>query len=174
MVEAGALLVRRDDLEAAAAAEGLALDDELETTYEGATEGLGAATNLAAEQLGAVHAIADAHASVAAEPDLFAQIGLLGETEPRVSYEAARAAFQAGELASAVQQAGAAVATVTRAPSLGRERVIIATIVVVALGGFVVFVLVLRRRREPLGPSGTLGGHPAAPPSDVEGGPAGT
>lgn len=174
MDEASALLARRDGLEAAAAAEGLALDDELETSYEGASEGFGEATKLADAQLGAVDAIAAAHDSVEAEPDLFAQIGLLGETEPVASYEAARAAFQAGDLATALQQAGTAVAVVTRAPALGHERVIMATIVVVALGGFLVFVLVLRRRRDALDPSGTLGGHPAAPPPDVDGGPAST
>lgn len=214
--EAEALLGRRDELEAAAAAEGLTLDDELEMRYEGATDGLGEATNLADEQLGAVRAIADAHASVNAEPDLFAQIGLLGASQPQASYDAARAAFEAGELAGAVQQAGVAVAIVTRAPVLGQERVIMATIVVVGLAGFLVFVLVLRRRRaprplgvepvsaaflaldarfvpdaardalapdpatavqsatDPLDPSGTLGGHPAAPPPDVDGGPAST
>ena len=45
-------------------------------------------------------AIADAHAKVAVEPDLVAQLGLMGETAPSVPFEAARSAFASGDLGS--------------------------------------------------------------------------
>ena len=189
MAEATDFLALRDEVVTAAAAEGLALDGTLEQLYEDATDGFDEATALATAELAAVKAIADAHAKVVVAPDLFAQIGLMGGTLPEVPYEAARAAFASGDYDGAATQAGAAATIVTRAPTMGQERVIMGSIVAVAILGFLIFFVIVRRRRhrsrQPLAiepgsaallaldsrfapgadatdsaqPSGTLGGH---------------
>ncbi len=189
MAAATAVLAVRDEVAAAAAAEGLALDGDLEAAYEGATDGFSEATTLGQQQLAAVQAIADAHAKVAAEPDLVAQLGLIGETAPSVPFEAARSAFAAGDLGLALTSAQAAAAIVVRAPVVGQERIVMGAIVLLALVALLVFVVLVRRRRgrrpigvepgsaafiamdarfapasaEPSEPSGTLGPDPAAP-----------
>jgi hypothetical protein len=161
MTEATAVLALRDALETAAAAEGLTPGDELETLYEGATDGFAEATALANAELAAVDAIGDARARVEAEPDLFAQIGLLGETPPRAPYEEARAAFANGDMDAAVERAAAASARATSAPTRGQERVIMGAVVLLALVAFAVFLLVLRRRERRRAPVAIEPGGPA-------------
>ena len=167
MTEAAAVLALRDAVATAAAAEGLTPGDELERLYEGATDGFAEATALANAQLAAVDAIGDARARVAAEPDLFAQIGLLGDTPPQASYEEARAAFANGDMDAAVERAADASAIATRAATLGQERVILGAIVVAALLAIIVFVLVLRRRQPRRALVASEPGSPALPALDA-------
>jgi hypothetical protein len=160
MAAATAVLALRDEVQAAADAEGLTLDGRLEAAYESATDDLTAATELGNQQLAAIQAISDAHAKVDVEPDLVAQLGLIGETAPSVPYEAARAAFGAGDLAGALSNAQATVAIVTRAPIAGQERIVMGAVVLVALLALLVFFTLLRRRRRRR-PLGVAPGSPA-------------
>lgn len=184
MAEATAVLDRRDQVEAAATALGLTPDGALRSAYEGAKDSLADASALARRQLDALAAIAAARARVEATPDLFAQIGLLGET-PAVAYAAARSAFEAGDLDAALASARTAAVVVDGAAAVGQERVLVAAVSLGAALLLLVLVAVLvrrrRRRRRELalalasGPAateayGTLAATPA--PEDVEGGPA--
>lgn len=148
MAEANAVLVLRDQVEAAAAAEGLTLGDELRRAYEDADGDLADAKALAERQLAALVALAGARTALDAEPDLVTSIGLLG-AEPRVSYDAARAAFLAGDLEAARVQGGAAADVIARAPGLGQERILataaIGVTILILLAGA---ALLLRRRRR--------------------------
>ncbi|HXG26339.1 MAG TPA: hypothetical protein VNL94_05750 [Candidatus Binatia bacterium] len=194
------LLELREQVEATAAAEGLTLGDRLQRAYETAVDGLESARSLAENQLAAARAIAAARAKVDATPDFVAEVGLMGAT-PRAPLDAARAAFESGDYAGALEQANVAASIVDRAPAVGQERLL--------LGGAAALVLLLlavvlhrarreRRRRaeafawaaaapvaapdpgvaEAPGSSATLGADPAqpAPPMgeaapDHEGGP---
>jgi hypothetical protein len=147
MDEAFAVLELRDQVDAAAQDLGLEPHGALEAAYEGADSFAGA-KSLAEEELDALGAIADARARMQAEPDLFAQVGLLGGEAPSVPYQAARTAFEAGNLHGAIAQAGTAASIVTGAPARGQERVIMGAIVLVALVALLVFIVVLRRRRS--------------------------
>lgn len=184
MAEANGVLALRDDVEGAAAAEGLSLDDDLEAAYEQATKGFDDATALGEHQLAAIEAIADAHAKVDAEPDLFAQVGLLGGEAPSAPYQVARTAFEAGNLDGAIVLAGTAASIVTSAPTRGQERVIMGVVVLVALVALLVFIVVVRRRRSrrPIGVEPGSAAFlaldarlaPDAPVAPERGGPSGT
>ena len=76
-----------------------------------------------------------------AEPDLISTIGLMGAT-PGVSYEAARAAFERGDIAGATSSAEAASATVAGAAALGQQRLAIGIGVVIALLALIVMLRV--------------------------------
>jgi hypothetical protein len=180
MDEAVAVLELRDRVATAADALQLEPDDALRTAYEGATEGLVAVQDIGDDQLEALAALADTRGKLDAEPDLVAQIGLLGET-PRASYDEARAAFERGELDSSLAAAAAAAAIVTGAASVGEQRLLF------AVGGAVALLLVLlvlaltirrRRRRHRLALAIAVGVPPslglgapdrAAPDSSVPG-----
>lgn len=152
MAEATAVLELRDRAVAGAGAEGLRFDTTaLEGAYEQARDDLEAATALGREELAAIEAIAGAHTAVDAEPDLMARIGLLGE-EPRGDYDAARAAFEAGDPAAAISGAQAAERSITGASARGQERLLLGGIVGVSLAGFIVVIVVLRRRQVPVPP----------------------
>ena len=145
---ATSVLALRDQVVAAASAGGLAFDDDqLEATYEEATDGFEAATSLASRELEAVRAIADAEAAVGTAYDFVAQVGRLGEPDPSVAYQAARAAFEAGDVTGAIEQAGTAAMIVVRAPLLGQERLIMGSVGMAALVGVLFFVVIARRRR---------------------------
>ena len=152
MDEAFAVLELREQVETAAGDLGLEPDGTLRAAYEG-DDSFAGATTLAAEQLDALGAIADAQVRLDSEPDLVAQIGLIGETAPGVPYEAARSAFEDGDLALALTNAHAAASIVGRAPALGQERLVLGGIVLFALVAVLVFVVLLRRRRgrSPIG-----------------------
>lgn len=194
------VLELRDEVAVAAGSLELDPGDALERAYEGAQDGLDGPTTIAQDQLEALAALADARAKVDAAPDLVAAIGLLGET-PRAPYEAARTAFEAGELDEAARLAGVAAVLIAGASAVGQARIIAAvagTLVVLLL--LLAFVLLRRRRQRrrlalapgasaaapagsaasaarPLG--GTLAADPgevppppSASPPDDEGGPA--
>jgi hypothetical protein len=167
MAEATTVLAKRDEVVTAAGALGLHPDDALRTAYEGAEDGFAGAVAVADDELAALRAITDARAKVDAEPDVIAQIGLLGET-PRVPYEASRAAFESGRLAEAQHLAETATSAIVGAPAAGQAR-IVATLAVV-LGLIVLLLLVRlvhrRRRRHALAhATATLAADPAAPPA---------
>ncbi|MGH2897674.1 MAG: hypothetical protein ACRDMZ_03295, partial [Solirubrobacteraceae bacterium] len=132
---------------AAAGALGLRPDDELRRAYEDAQDGLSGATTIADAELEALDAIAAAQASTDATPDLLTQVGLLGDV-PRAGYDAARSAFEAGQLDEAERSARATVALLATAPAIGRDRIL-------AVGGGALAVLLvlatlallMRRRR---------------------------
>ncbi|HEX3264685.1 MAG TPA: hypothetical protein VHR16_03365 [Candidatus Limnocylindrales bacterium] len=153
MEDATAVLALRDQALAAASGEGLRFDTtDIEAAYEGATDGFAMATSETRTALAAVEAIAGAHAFIDAPLDPIAQLGLLGET-PRSGYEAARAAFEAGDADAAITDAQQATRVLTSATARGQERLVMGGIVVVSLAGFLVLIVVLRRRRcaAPLG-----------------------
>ena len=185
--EATAVLALRDQVGAAADATGLEPDDALRVAYEGTQDRFDGATEIANDQLAALAAVAEAKAKLEATPDLIAQVGLLGET-PAVPYEAARIAFEAGQLEQALASAAAASAIITGASVIGQQRLLVVVGVATAVLLLLALLAVLLRRRgrrpapvpEPARsePYATLAADPAtapAPPSasppDVEGGP---
>jgi hypothetical protein len=187
MADATTVLSLRDSVSAAAASLGLAPDNAVRLAYEGAQDGFTGATGIADGQLAALAAVADAKAKVDAAPDLVTQLGLVGET-PRVPYEAARSAFEAGQLEQAVASAAAAVAIITAAPAIGQMRLLVGvgTAVLVLLFAVLLVVLLRRRGRRRSAASFALGAEapvtlaadpaaapplPSAGPPDIEGGP---
>ena len=200
MDQATAVLALRDEVSAAAEAIALEPDDALRVAYEGTQDRFDGATAIANDQLAALAAVAEARAMLEAAPDLIVQVGLLGET-PAVPYEAARAAFEAGQLEQALAAATSATAIITGAQAIGQQRLLLAVGVALAVLLVLVLLAVLLRRRGrhrpvmavalaaepsalPPAPSAlppapdTLAADPAtapAPPSasppDVEGGP---
>lgn len=184
MDKATAVLQLRDQVQADATALGLVPDDALRTAYESANDNLDAATALGNQEVAALAAIAAARTKVEATPDLLTQLGLLGET-PKVPYEAARAAFEGGQLDQAVQLATTAAALIANASAVGQERLILAVVAAVALLLLIAVVILLRRRgRRDAGlvfappavtladPSGASSQLSASPPEDDAGGPA--
>ena len=190
MTEARAVLDLRAKIDAAATALGLVPDASLKAAYEIASGNLDAATGLANDELAALSAIADAKTKVETEPDLLSRLGLLG-SRPQAPYDAARAAFERGDVAGARASAVMATNLVADAAVLGQERLVLAIAVAVALLVLLVVLVALRRRRsrriavapaaqsqpaEP-GPSAPVAGEPyatlaadpdAAPPNSSE------
>jgi hypothetical protein len=148
MDQATAVLALRDEVDAAAAALAIEPDDAFRAAYETATTSFDDANAIAADQLAALTAIADARSKAEAPVDLVAQLGLLGATSPSAAYDAARAAFERGELDAAVASAGAVSAALTGAAALGQERLIMGVAVALGLLLLVALFLVLRRRRR--------------------------
>jgi hypothetical protein len=181
MDEARSVLELRVRVATAANALGLAPDDALRSAYEGAQDALAGAITIATDQLATLRAIAEAKATLEATPDLVTQVGLIGEA-PRAAYEAARTAFEAGQLDEAARSAAAARAVLAAAPTVGRDRLLavggaaLGLLLVLAL----IVVLVRRRRtghRASAVATATLAADPAAasaPPgarrSDDDGG----
>ena len=148
MAEATALLDLRDQVATAAQALGVEPNDALRTAYETAKDGLTDATALAMAQLDALAALDDARAKVEGAPDLLTQVGLLGQT-PSTAYDAARAAFVAGNTTDALNLAKGATAVIDGAAAIGQQRLVIAG---ASTGGALLLVLLLillvRRRRR--------------------------
>ena len=170
MTEATAVLDDREALEARSEALGLTLPDRLETAYEAAEDDFEAAEAIADEQLATLDALESARAILDAERDPITTLGLWG-VEPETRFAAARAAFDADDQATAVAEAGAAMAMIADAPGVGRTRAAAAAGAaggVVALAGVV--ILVRRRRARAVeaasaaaAPYATLAPDPAAP-----------
>jgi hypothetical protein len=181
MEASGAVLDLRDRVVAAADVLGLRPDGSLRAAYEGAQDSLTGATTLANDELAALAAISGARAGVEGTPDLLTQVGLVGET-PRTGYDAARTAFEAGQLDEAERLAGAIATLYAAAPAVGRERLLVAAGTV--LGLLLVLgaiALLVRRRRVGRGATAlttvTLAADPSAAPvppgeapMDVDGG----
>jgi hypothetical protein len=145
IAEAATFLELRAKVDAAAAAVGVQPDGALKTAYESAANGLDEATALANDQLVTLTALADAKARVEAEPDLVSKVGLIGAV-PQEPYDAARAAFERGDMAGARASAAAAAAIVTGAVALGQQRLAIGIGIAVVLLLLIVAAIVLRRR----------------------------
>jgi hypothetical protein len=195
MEQATAVLGLRDQVDAAATALQLQPDGALKAAYEGAEGNLDAATALAQDELAALAAISDAKAKVNTEPDLISTLGLLGET-PQAPYDAARTAYEAGDLDGATTNAAAAAGLITGAAATGQQRLVLMVGVAVALLVLlIVLAIVARRRRRRRAVALTMAApeptalEPAAPeayatladpdvalssegPPDAEGGPA--
>ena len=137
----------RDEVDAAAQDVGLRPDGALRTAYEGAADGLAGATAIAEDQLEALGAIGAAKSHVEATPDFMTELGLLGET-PRGRYDAARAAFESGELGEATRLAGVAAAVITGAAAVGQGRLIAVVVGLLAVLLLLVTIAWLRRRRR--------------------------
>jgi hypothetical protein len=181
MQAAGGVLDQRDQVASAADALDLTPDGALRAAYEGAEDGLTGASTIAQAELAALADIAAAKAQVEAAPDLLAQVGLIGET-PRAGYDAARTAFEAGQLDEAARLAKTTSALLASAPAIGRDRIVM--VGGGALGLLLLLVmagLLLRRRRASRRAralaTATLAADPAAAPapagsvaSDDEGG----
>ena len=174
MNQARIVLLRRDELAAAAAAEGLTPDDDLEAAYEGAGSAiaLDAALALAEDTASSLHEVIAAADAAEAPRDWLTSLGLDG-ADPEGELTAARAAWQAGDLDAATAGADATVAALAAAPGNGRTKVLVvgggAAGMVILLG---VVVLARRRRHgpvpvpaEPGGPYATL--RPNGPPGAV-------
>jgi hypothetical protein len=145
MDAAMAVLDLRDEVDAAAEPLGLDPDGALRAAYEGASDGLTGATAIARDQLDSLAAIAAAKGQVEATPDFITQLGLLGEA-PRAPYDAARDAFESGELAEATRLAGVAAALITGAAAVGQVRLLVAVAMALAVVLLLFALLWLRRR----------------------------
>jgi LPXTG-motif cell wall-anchored protein len=148
MDAANAVLARRDEVAAAAAALGLTPDKTLRNAYESASVSFDAANQVATNQLDAVTAVSGAKAAMDAPVDLVAQLGLLGSTAPAAAYDAAAAAFEQGDLPAATASAGTVATLLAGAVALGEERMMTAVAVGIALLVLVAALVVLRRRRR--------------------------
>lgn len=163
--EASAILALRDEIAIRAAELSVAPPTTLRVAYEGAIDGLESVHALAETQLATATDLDAAAAKVAAERDVFASIGLIGE-DPGASLAAASAAFSAGDTAAADAGADSVAAVMARAADAGRTRALVgglAGVGLIVLGaGAVVGV---RRRRLPfVGPMMTWA--PAQAPDD--------
>ncbi len=173
ITEAHEILALRDEVEVAAEAIGLDPDDSLEAAYESAIDNFVEAQEVGRTELAVLETLAAADAAIEAPIDLVSTVGLLGET-PQTGYDAAAAAFEAGDLEAAEAAAEAALALVTSAPRVGRERLMAA--VGVAFGGTLLLGLglVIRGRRRAGarasagGPYGTLAADSPAPRPEAE------
>lgn len=145
MVQADVVLALRDQVATAAGALDLTANDALRSAYEAAQGNLDFATSIGHDQLAALAAIEDTRSKLDAAPDLLTQIGLLGEA-PAVSYDAARAAFEAGDLGKALDLATAASSIVGEAASVGQQRLLVAVMSIVGLVLLLALLVVLRRR----------------------------
>jgi hypothetical protein len=149
--EASSILALRDEIATHAAELSVAPPTTLRVAYEGATDGLESVRSLAETQLATATDLDAAAAKVAAERDVFASIGLIGE-DPGAGLAAASAAFSAGDTAVADAGADSVVAVITGAADAGRTRMLVgglAGVGVIVLGAGGVFA-VYRRRRQPL------------------------
>jgi hypothetical protein len=146
MEAATALLARRNEVAAAAAALGLTPDDALRSAYENATASLDDADEVATGQLDALAEIGSPKAALDTPRDLVAQIGLLGVTGPADAYAEAGAAFQRGDLAAASSSAAAVTSLIAGASQVGQQRVTLAVVVGIGLLVLLAVFAVLRRR----------------------------
>ena len=185
ITEAEEILALRDEIAAAATALGLEPDGALEDAYEAAVDNFVAAQDIGHAEIEVLETLADANAAADAPVDLISTIGLIGET-PRAGLDAAGDAFEAGDLEAAEAAARGALAFVTDAPRVGRERLM--AVVGVAFGGTAVlgiWIVIRGRRRSsvervsaaalplpalpsPSEPYGTLAADSPAPPPDAE------
>jgi hypothetical protein len=147
IAEAHEILALSAEIDAAAAALDLEADDALEAAYESAVDNFVEAQEIAAAQLTVLETLAETSAAIEAPMDLVATVGLIGAT-PGAGLDAAAAAFEAGDLDAAEAAARGALALMTGAPDVGRQRLLAG--VGVAFGGTAGFgiVLAIRARRR--------------------------
>jgi hypothetical protein len=129
----------------------LGLDDggALKSAFEGARVSYDNVVSLADEELETLDAVSGARAIVTAERVPLVAIGLIG-TDTSVDLDAAAAAYRAGRLGDARDDAAAAEALIEGAEAIGTQRAMVAggAVVVVWVVGLCIAVLVVRRRRS--------------------------
>ena len=186
---AAAVLDRRDDLLTAAAAAELAPADDLEVAYEAASShaALDAALRLVDDAAASLDDVIAAGRVVEAPRDWLTSLGLDGE-DPEGELAAARAAWQAGDLAAATADADSVIATIADAPGNGRTKVLVVGGIAGGTAVLLWVVVAINRRRRTavpvsvetvsaeqggpyatLRPSGPPGAVPDAPQSPDEG-----
>ena len=147
LAEAHEIFADGEDLAAQAAALELDSTDDLRDAFE--DEGLAAAAAEADEQGAALAAIEAATAALEPERSLIERAGLIGEVDPSVSLDAARAAYEGGEDADAQAEAASAIDERVAVDERGRLRIGIAAGGLLALDLLAMIGLLLRRRRRP-------------------------
>ena len=155
MAQAETVIAARDALVAATTELGLAMPGELEPAYEAATapDDLTALETRIAAWTTAAAAIRTARDDLARERPPLVALGMF-DTDPRSGYDAALAAFAAGDDKAVMTGTAATIAALDGAEAIGRGRAttagvaagIVLLLLVVLL---VVMVAVRRRRRRP-------------------------
>ncbi|HEX8939241.1 MAG TPA: hypothetical protein VF763_03675 [Candidatus Limnocylindrales bacterium] len=163
MTAARDVLGQRDVIARRAAADGLTPPTTLRAVFEHATGGLDSAAAEARDEAAALDAIEAADGASRPDHGMLGQVGLLGSS-PAVELAAARTAFSAGDLASAKDRAVLARSEWDGAESTGRDRLVLAGLLLVVLLVAALLWRFRRRRRRPAGagPYATLGGGPQA------------
>ncbi len=169
-----AVLATRDRIEAEAGPLGLTAPDALRRAYEAATTdlGLGLASAIAGDELGAVRAIRDASDRLAAPRDPLVVVGLIGEVPDR-SLAEAKTAFARNDLVRAIHLANGSASSVRTAADRGlRTTLGVAGSLGIMLVLGVVVVAVERRRRDPSaalpGPGAIPGWQPSIAPASPD------
>lgn len=147
IADAQSILALRAQVEQASTDLGLTPSPALKAAYETASDSFDAARTEAEAELAALAAIAHARTTLDAPVDFVSTIGLLGTT-PETRYDAAKTAFNSGDLAGAVAGAGNAEAVVIGAPEVGRQRLVIAGAVTGLLVLLLIALFLVRRRRS--------------------------
>jgi hypothetical protein len=124
MDEAQAVLAQRDRVERLANAVGVQSSDGLELAYETGTADLAEASMLAEEQIETLQRLGEAAADVAAERDLFTEVGLFNETPGGVLAQA-RQEIEQDRYDEARQTAARAVRLLEDAPTRGTQRLLL-------------------------------------------------
>lgn len=126
-----------------AAAAGLTPPSTLRPLFERG-EGFSAALTEAASELAALDALARAERTRLREPGLIETLGLIG-TEPARELEAARRAFERGDLETTATGAAAAMLAWTTAGGVGGGRAM--SVGLLTLAAAIIALLLIRRRR---------------------------
>lgn len=159
--EASAAVERRDDVAAAAQAEGLDAPDVAREAFEGTTDGFDELHRVLDDVETAITVVVASEQLVSSDQDLFTRIGLWNRDQPSTS--AVRAAFEDGDF----ERSEAALEEIRNAydeaASTGRTRTLVGvgTAIVLILGvGVGISVIVVRRRRSTSQDDDTQNGTP--------------
>jgi hypothetical protein len=163
------VLDRRDQLATAATELGLGFPGTLEPDYERATRAAELDTLQArlARWLDAAAAVRSAREALAATRPPLTAIGLIG-SEPEQAYQAALAAWNAGDDAGAKSGSADTLAVLSAAEAIGRDRAILVggvTAIVLLLLLVAVALLVRRQRRHRRAPAAVAASPTLAVPT---------
>jgi hypothetical protein len=168
LLDARAVLIQRDELDAAAADARLTLPVTLRQAFE--RDGtFGRAATEAAEERAAIDAIRAAQAARLADPDPVEALGLYG-SRPEADLADAEVAFTTGDLAGAIREAAAARDGWLEALETGRRRALsLLALAAAALLGVLAVLAHQRGRRRGRravaeGPAGPAQLDPGGPP----------
>ena len=144
LAQAAEVLDQRTVIDQRAAELDLTPPPTLRAAFEG-PRGPSAAADEADAELATLTTLDDAADLLAVEPSTVESIGLMGE-RPQLDVDAARDAFEAGDLAGADQASARAVATRRGALDAGRQRVAVTGGGLLGLDALAMGLLLLRRR----------------------------
>jgi hypothetical protein len=150
---AGEVLAQRDRIARRAAALELEPPSSLRSAFEGG-DGLDSALQEATLELDVLDLLASTDVRLMNEPSVLERIGLLG-SDPEADLATARDAFEAGDLTSATEGAGAATAAHATADALGRDRVVLGGAALLGLNGMALAASSVRRGRRSRAEPGT-------------------